>query len=137
MAHVTDDDIAAFPSGGFPGFGMTEPWAPLAGIEVTEDAYLVELELPGVDKDQTRSGRRNTPGRSVGKPVASARSTAARLCRRTPTRAGLSASRSPAERDDGRAGAGRGGLPGWPVPCGRPSRVARWIQHHSEERAAS
>ena len=66
MAHVTDDDIAAFPSGGFPGFGMTEPWAPLAGIEDTEDAYLVELELPGVDKDQTRSGRRNTPGRSVG-----------------------------------------------------------------------
>lgn len=27
-------------------------WAPLADIEDTEDAYLVELELPGVDKDQ-------------------------------------------------------------------------------------
>ncbi|MFI8071700.1 hypothetical protein ACIF85_23335 [Streptomyces sp. NPDC086033] len=69
MAHVTDDDIAAFPSGGFPGFGMTEPWAPLAGIEDTEDACPVELELPGVDKDQTRSRRWNAPGRSVGKPI--------------------------------------------------------------------
>lgn len=39
----------------FPGvgeFGTTEAWAPLADVEDTEDAYLVELELPGVSKDQ-------------------------------------------------------------------------------------
>ncbi|MGC0405887.1 HSP20 family protein [Streptomyces sp. SAI-126] len=43
---------AAFPAGGFPGFGATEPWAPLADIEDTDAAFLVELELPGVDKEQ-------------------------------------------------------------------------------------
>nr|WSY49745.1 Hsp20/alpha crystallin family protein [Streptomyces sp. NBC_00886] len=43
---------AAFPGAGFPGFGAAEPWAPLADIEDTADAYLVELELPGVDKEQ-------------------------------------------------------------------------------------
>ncbi|MFI1731167.1 Hsp20/alpha crystallin family protein [Streptomyces acidicola] len=40
---------SAFP-GGEPG--AAEAWAPLADIEDTESAYLVELELPGVDKDQ-------------------------------------------------------------------------------------
>ncbi|MFD5258928.1 Hsp20/alpha crystallin family protein [Streptomyces bobili] len=43
---------AAFPGGGFPGLGMAEAWAPAADIEDTEDAYLLELELPGVDRDQ-------------------------------------------------------------------------------------
>ncbi|MFJ9902196.1 Hsp20/alpha crystallin family protein [Streptomyces sp. NPDC101152] len=43
---------AAFTSGGWPAFGGTEPWAPMADIEDAEDAYLVELELPGMDKDQ-------------------------------------------------------------------------------------
>lgn len=33
-------------------FGAVEAWSPLADIEDTEDAYLVELELPGVGKDQ-------------------------------------------------------------------------------------
>lgn len=37
---------------GFPEAGAAEAWAPLADVEDTEDAYLVELELPGVDKDQ-------------------------------------------------------------------------------------
>ncbi|GGT01212.1 Hsp20/alpha crystallin family protein [Streptomyces chromofuscus] len=40
---------SAFPAG---GAGAAGAWAPLADIEDTEDAYLVELELPGVDKDQ-------------------------------------------------------------------------------------
>ncbi|KUN82763.1 Hsp20/alpha crystallin family protein [Streptomyces griseoruber] len=43
---------AAFAGGGWPTFGGAEPWAPLADIEDAEDAYLVELELPGMDKDQ-------------------------------------------------------------------------------------
>ncbi|MFF5313311.1 Hsp20/alpha crystallin family protein [Streptomyces massasporeus] len=43
---------AAFPGGGTSEFGAAEPWAPLADIEDTEDAYLVELELPGVEKEQ-------------------------------------------------------------------------------------
>lgn len=43
---------ATFPIAGFPEFGTAEAWAPLADVEDTEDAYLVELELPGVDKDQ-------------------------------------------------------------------------------------
>ncbi|MEU7315532.1 Hsp20/alpha crystallin family protein [Streptomyces sp. NPDC007083] len=43
---------ATLPGAGFPGFGMAEPWAPLADVEEVEDAYLVELELPGVRKDQ-------------------------------------------------------------------------------------
>lgn len=43
---------AAFPGAGLPGFGTADPWAPLADIEDTEEAYLVELELPGVAKDQ-------------------------------------------------------------------------------------
>lgn len=34
-----------------PGPGATGAWMPLADIEDTEDAYLVELELPGVKKD--------------------------------------------------------------------------------------
>ncbi|MEU3253738.1 Hsp20/alpha crystallin family protein [Streptomyces sp. NPDC006997] len=41
-----------FPGGGYPEFGAAEPWAPLADVVDTEDAYLVELELPGVAKDQ-------------------------------------------------------------------------------------
>jgi HSP20 family protein len=41
-----------FPGVGFPEFGAAEAWAPLADVEDTDDAYLVELELPGVDKDQ-------------------------------------------------------------------------------------
>jgi len=32
--------------------GRAETWAPLSDIEETEDAYLVELEVPGVDKDE-------------------------------------------------------------------------------------
>ena len=40
----------------FPGHGFSEAgaeaWAPLADVEDTEDAYLMELELPGVDKDE-------------------------------------------------------------------------------------
>lgn len=43
---------ATFPIAGYPEFGTAEAWAPLADVEDTEDAYLVELELPGVDKDQ-------------------------------------------------------------------------------------
>ncbi|WP_407109674.1 Hsp20/alpha crystallin family protein [Streptomyces sp. DSM 116494] len=43
---------AVFPIGGYPESGTGEPWAPLADIMDTEDAYLVELELPGVNKDQ-------------------------------------------------------------------------------------
>ncbi|MET8572896.1 Hsp20/alpha crystallin family protein [Streptomyces sp. NPDC004783] len=43
---------AVFPAGGYPEFGPGEPWAPLADVVDAEDAYLVELELPGVDKDQ-------------------------------------------------------------------------------------
>ncbi|MEV0598903.1 Hsp20/alpha crystallin family protein [Streptomyces sp. NPDC050315] len=41
-----------FPGGGFSELGAADAWAPLADVEDTEDAYLVELELPGVDKDQ-------------------------------------------------------------------------------------
>ncbi|MCP3768064.1 Hsp20/alpha crystallin family protein [Streptomyces sp. MAR25Y5] len=40
----------------FPGRGFAEAeaeaWAPLADVEDTEDAYLMELELPGADKEQ-------------------------------------------------------------------------------------
>ncbi|MGW4536531.1 Hsp20/alpha crystallin family protein [Streptomyces chartreusis] len=43
---------ATFPVAGFPEFDTAEVWAPLADVEDTEDAYLVELELPGVEKDQ-------------------------------------------------------------------------------------
>jgi HSP20 family protein len=39
---------SAFPAGAEPG--AAGAWAPLADIEDTEDAYLMELELPGVDK---------------------------------------------------------------------------------------
>ena len=41
---------SAFPRGGEPG--AVGAWAPPADVEDTDDAYLVELELPGVDKDQ-------------------------------------------------------------------------------------
>ena len=44
---------SAFP---FPGSGFPQAeagmWAPLADVEDTEDAYLMELEVPGVDKDR-------------------------------------------------------------------------------------
>ncbi|HEY9439737.1 MAG TPA: Hsp20/alpha crystallin family protein [Streptomyces sp.] len=43
---------AAFTGGAWPGLGGTEPWSPMADIEDTEDAYLVELELPGMDKER-------------------------------------------------------------------------------------
>ncbi|MET9368831.1 Hsp20/alpha crystallin family protein [Streptomyces griseoflavus] len=48
---------AVFPVGGYPEFGTGtgtgpgEPWAPPADVVDTEDAYLVELELPGVAKE--------------------------------------------------------------------------------------
>ncbi|GAA0630814.1 Hsp20/alpha crystallin family protein [Streptomyces thermocarboxydovorans] len=41
-----------FPGAGFPENGGTDAWIPAADVEETEDAYLVELELPGVKKDQ-------------------------------------------------------------------------------------
>ncbi|MFF8843381.1 Hsp20/alpha crystallin family protein [Streptomyces sp. NPDC015127] len=41
-----------FPGVDFPEPGATGAWAPLADVEDTEDAYLVELELPGVERDQ-------------------------------------------------------------------------------------
>lgn len=41
---------SAFPGGA--ELGTAGAWAPLADIEDTEDAYLVELEVPGVDKDE-------------------------------------------------------------------------------------
>ncbi|MFF3897362.1 Hsp20/alpha crystallin family protein [Streptomyces sp. NPDC001812] len=42
-----------FPGRGFPEAEAGEgAWAPLADVEDTEDAYLMELELPGVEKDQ-------------------------------------------------------------------------------------
>ncbi|PWI10182.1 heat-shock protein Hsp20 [Streptomyces sp. NWU339] len=42
-----------FPGRGFPEAGTEEgAWAPLADVEDTQDAYLMELELPGVDKEQ-------------------------------------------------------------------------------------
>ncbi|MET0764360.1 MAG: Hsp20/alpha crystallin family protein [Blastococcus sp.] len=31
--------------------GATEGWVPLADIEETDDAYVIEMELPGVKKD--------------------------------------------------------------------------------------
>ncbi|MCK8437249.1 Hsp20/alpha crystallin family protein [Streptomyces sp. D2-8] len=40
---------SAFPAGA--ELGGAGVWAPLADIEDTEDAYLVELDLPGVAKD--------------------------------------------------------------------------------------
>lgn len=43
---------AAFPSHLFPESEGVGPWAPLADVEDSDDAYLMELELPGVDKDQ-------------------------------------------------------------------------------------
>ncbi|MEV0696261.1 Hsp20/alpha crystallin family protein, partial [Streptomyces sp. NPDC050388] len=42
-----------FPGRGFPEAAAEEgAWAPLADVEDTQDAYLMELELPGVDKEQ-------------------------------------------------------------------------------------
>ena len=32
--------------------GATEPWVPLADVSETDDAYAVELDVPGVHKDQ-------------------------------------------------------------------------------------
>ncbi|MBP5889642.1 Hsp20/alpha crystallin family protein [Streptomyces scabiei] len=43
---------AAFADGGWPTSGSSGPWAPAADIEDAEDAYLVELGLPGMDKEQ-------------------------------------------------------------------------------------
>jgi HSP20 family protein len=44
-----------------PGMGMDTEFAPLADVEETDDAYIVELELAGVNKDDIDielSGRR-------------------------------------------------------------------------------
>ena len=46
-----------------PGAGMDAEFIPLADVEETEDAYLIEMELPGVDKKDINvelSGRRLT-----------------------------------------------------------------------------
>ncbi|MEI5525479.1 Hsp20/alpha crystallin family protein [Streptomyces brasiliscabiei] len=43
---------AAFVGGGWPTSGGPGPWAPAADIEDAEDACLVELELPGMEKEQ-------------------------------------------------------------------------------------
>jgi len=41
-----------FPGAGFSENAGTDAWIPAADVEETDDAYLVELELPGVKKDQ-------------------------------------------------------------------------------------
>ena len=44
-----------------PGMGMDTEFAPLADVEETDDAYIVEMELAGVKKDDINvelSGRR-------------------------------------------------------------------------------
>lgn len=89
---------ATFPVAGFPEFDTAEVWAPLADVEDTEDAYLVELELPGVEKDQItvevgeseldvhgeiKEKERTGVVRST--PAASGSSTTARPFRRTRT----------------------------------------------------
>ena len=43
---------ATFSGRDLPEAGAAEAWAPPADVEETEDAYLMELELPGVDKDR-------------------------------------------------------------------------------------
>ncbi|MEU0440568.1 MULTISPECIES: Hsp20/alpha crystallin family protein [unclassified Streptomyces] len=43
---------SVFPVAGYPEFDNAEPWAPPADVVDADNAYLVELELPGVDKDQ-------------------------------------------------------------------------------------
>ncbi|GAA2263945.1 Hsp20/alpha crystallin family protein [Streptomyces atrovirens] len=40
-----------FPGSGFPQ-AEVGTWAPLVDVEDTEDAYLMELEVPGVDREQ-------------------------------------------------------------------------------------
>ena len=50
--HTRMDRLMQSTFPGFGEFGAAEAWAPLADVEDTEDAYLVELELPGVGKDQ-------------------------------------------------------------------------------------
>ncbi|GAA3206831.1 hypothetical protein GCM10020256_02080 [Streptomyces thermocoprophilus] len=90
---------SVFPVAGYPEFDNAEPWAPPADVVDADNAYLVELELPGVDKDQITvevsdgparrprrdQGQGTRQGCCAGTPAAWAGSTTARPCRRTPT----------------------------------------------------
>ena len=92
---------AVFPVGGHPEFGTAEPWAPLADVVDTEDAYLMELKRarsgPGPDRPRrsrkanststVRSGPGTHRARSAGRPDASAGSTAATILRNSGHRA--------------------------------------------------
>ncbi|MGX1299269.1 HSP20 family molecular chaperone IbpA [Streptomyces albogriseolus] len=57
----------------FPTHPLSEigdaPWAPLADVEDTGDAYVMELELPGVEKDHI--SRSASPRRPRRRPAAS------------------------------------------------------------------
>lgn len=42
-----------------PGLGPTAGWSPFADVEETDDAYLVEVELPGVKEDEVEISLRD------------------------------------------------------------------------------